>query len=84
MRWNYPQYPFVEANGVKPVAELWDDRAGVRLALVARADTWPEGSYVIRIPTPTGPVRWPDDKAVEMQGDFLEAQKLAVVLAGVS
>ena len=83
MKWMYPTYHFVAA-GPKPVAELWDDRAGVRLALVARADTWPEGSYVIRIPTPTGMDRWPDDKAVQMQGDFLEAQKLAVALARLS
>ena len=71
----------MEANGVKPVAELWDDRAGVRVALVVRSDNWPEGSYVIRTPNPKGPPRWPDDKAVEMQGDFLEAQNMALALA---
>lgn len=84
MRWNYPDYQFVEPNGIKPVAELWDDKAGVRVALVVRSDNWPEESYLICLPDPIGTIRWPDDKKTPMQGNFLEAQTLAVALAGLS
>ena len=84
MRWNYPQYPFVEPNGVKPVAELWDDKAGVRVALVVRSDAWPDTSYRICVPDHEGSIRWPEDRMVDMQGDFLQAQALAVAIAGLS
>lgn len=84
MRWNYPDYHFVETNGIKPVAELWDEKQGVRVALVVRSDNWPEGSYRICTPDHKGMTRWPEDRMVEMQGDFLEAQELAVALARLS
>ena len=80
MKWVYPTYHFVEPGGIKPVAELWDSKSGVRVAIVVRSDNWPEGSY--KIGTPDEYRRFND--MVEMQGDFLQAQALAVAIAGLS
>lgn len=82
MRWTYPQYERDEFKEIKPIAELWDERSGMRVALVCRADNWPEGSY--RIVTPSKVDWFNEVEVVEMQGDFLEAQELAVALAKLS
>lgn len=80
MKWVYPTYHFAEPGGMKPVAELWDEKRGVRVALVVRSDNWPEGSY--KVGTPNEYRRFVD--MVEMQGDLLQAQALAVAIAGLS
>jgi hypothetical protein len=49
---------------------------------VCRADNWPESSY--RIVKPNEHRRFTDVDMVEMQGDFLEAQELAVAMARLS
>ena len=82
MRWTYPQYERGEFKGIKPIAELWDERSGMRAALVCRADNWPESSY--RIVTPSKADWFNEVEVVEMQGDFLKAQELAVAMARLS
>jgi len=79
VRWTYPHYERDEFRKIKPIAELWDERSGMRVALVCRADNWPESSY--KIVTPVAYHRFNDVDTVEMQGDCLEAQELAVAMA---
>ena len=79
MKWMYPTYHFV-ATGPKPVAELWDDKTGVRVAIVVRSDDWPETDY--EVGTPNEYRRFND--MVRVSGSFLEAQAVAAAMVVVS
>lgn len=83
--WTYPK-PTREVlpYQLEPVAELWDSRSGMRRALVVRANAWPEKSYRIVTPDAEGRFVLKDSDVVDMQGDFLQAQALALSLAAVS
>jgi hypothetical protein len=75
--WTYPAYQFADINAVKPIAELWDDKSGVRLAIVARSNNWPDTSYVVC--TPSDYIELIN--LIEVQGSFLEAQAVAIAIS---
>lgn len=80
MKWIYPTYPFGEPGGVSPVAELYDDKKGIRLALVVRSEKWAEGLY--KVGAPDEYRRY--NNMVEVQGDLFQAQAVAVAIAGLT
>ena len=84
----YPTYHFV-ATGPKPVAELWDDKTGVRVAIVVRSDDWPETDYEVGTPNEYHEVGTPNEyrrfnDMVRVSGSFLEAQAVAAAMVVVS
>lgn len=85
LRWTYPK-PTREVMPyqLEPIAELWDSMSGMRRAIVVRADAWPEKSYRIVTPDAEGRFLMKTSDVVDMQGDFLQAQALALSLAVVS
>ena len=78
MKWTHPTYPFGKPGDVSPVAELYD-KEGFRIALVVRSEKWADGLY--KVGTPNEYRRFED--MVEVQGDLLQAQALAVAIAGL-
>jgi hypothetical protein len=56
----------------------------MRRAIVVRASAWPEKSYRIVTPDAEGRFLMKTSDVVDMQGDFLQAQALALSLAVVS
>lgn len=81
LEWIYPRKWVYNTGHVAPVAELFDNNQGVRVAIVARSDDWPDTSY--RVLVANEDYRFNPDDSVDMQGDFLQAQALALALAVV-
>lgn len=80
MKWHYPEPKYAVEE--RTLAELWDDKRGVRLALIVRSDNWPEGDYIITLMETNKQHPWHlDPEEIEAKGTFIQAQELALALA---
>jgi hypothetical protein len=82
--WHYPDpdRPSVRFDEIRPVAELYDERSGMRKAIVVRSDNWPESTYRILAVNRTN--RFVASEAVESDCNFLEAQAIAYAMASLT
>lgn len=80
LKWLYDTYEFVGKDRIKPVAELYSERMGIRVALIVRADDWPETDYNVHLREFRGHFCEWNKTPVKVQGTLLDAQATGMAL----